>query len=117
MAFQEIFTNGFMLAMVMAREAKTQVAGVTVVCDAAGFTFKHLRSLAITDMKLLAMVVQVKNFGLGFGSLFQEGNLTISKNFAGHKEMNYVLDTTLKKQMDFVVSCQYLEKEKICIFA
>ena len=85
MAFHEIFTNGFMLAMVMAREAKTQVAGVTVVCDAAGFTFKHLRSLAITDMKLLAMVVQVTNFGLDLEDYFRREILQFRKTLLDTK--------------------------------
>ena len=40
---------------------------------------------------------------IGFGSLFLEGNLKISKSFARHKKLN-VLDTTLNKPMDFVVS-------------
>ena len=57
--FAEVFCNGFILGMLIAIEAKTQIAGVTVVCDSAGFTFKHLRNMALTDMKLLSMVVQV----------------------------------------------------------
>ena len=57
--FTDIFCNGFILGMLIAMEAKTQIAGVTVVCDSSGFTFKHLRNMALTDMKLLSMVVQV----------------------------------------------------------
>ena len=37
----------------VAREVKTQIAGVTVVNDVSGFGFRHLRYLGLEQMKCI----------------------------------------------------------------
>ena len=40
---KEFFTAAFTLFELIAQEEKTQIAGVTVVADIAGFGFKHIK--------------------------------------------------------------------------
>lgn len=44
----------------MAAEPRTQVAGVTVVVDAAGYKFKHMRAVGLEDYKISAAFLQVR---------------------------------------------------------
>ena len=41
-------------------EEESQIAGLTVVIDSTDFGFQQLRNIAISDMKYLAMFVQVR---------------------------------------------------------
>lgn len=56
--FSEIFSSGYMLAEMAAQEEKTQIAGMTVICDCAGFGFKQFTSISLTDLKYAAMLAQ-----------------------------------------------------------
>ena len=47
------------ISVAVTREEKTQIAGVSVVCDCSGFSLKHFRSMSLTDMKFAAMIAQV----------------------------------------------------------
>ena len=40
---EEFYASAYVLLELVAREVKTQIAGVTVVSDVSGFGFKHLR--------------------------------------------------------------------------
>ena len=44
MPVEEFYASAFVLLELVAREVKTQIAGVTVVNDVSGFGFKHIRS-------------------------------------------------------------------------
>ena len=40
---EEFYASAYVLMELLAREVKTQIAGVTVVNDVSGFRFKHFR--------------------------------------------------------------------------
>ena len=40
---EEFYASAFVLMELVAREVKTQIAGVTVVNDVSGFGFKHIK--------------------------------------------------------------------------
>ena len=40
---EEFYASAYVLLELVAREVKTQIAGVTVVNDVSGFGFKHMR--------------------------------------------------------------------------
>ena len=40
---EEFYASAYVLMELVAREVKTQIAGVTVVNDVSGFGFKHIR--------------------------------------------------------------------------
>ena len=48
----------YMQAELIALEPKTQIAGVTGISDAGGFSFRHLWSMNITDMRNSASFIQ-----------------------------------------------------------
>jgi len=50
---RDFFTAAFTLFELIALEEKTQVAGVTVVADIAGFGFTHLRYIGLQELKCL----------------------------------------------------------------
>merc|ERR1711936_935444 len=48
------FASCFVLFELLTKEVKTQIAGLTLVLDVQGFTWKHLRNLGITELRLAA---------------------------------------------------------------
>ena len=58
-SMQTMFACGYALLEMVSVEEKTQIAGVTCVCDASNFGFKHMRNISIEDMKYLALFGQV----------------------------------------------------------
>jgi len=50
---KEFFTAAFTLFELIAQEEKTQIAGVTVVADIAGFGFKHIKYLGMDELQCL----------------------------------------------------------------
>ena len=40
---EDFYASAYVLMELVAREVKTQIAGVTVVNDVSGFGFKHMR--------------------------------------------------------------------------
>jgi len=50
---KEFFTAAFTLFELVAQEEKTQIAGVTVVADIAGFGLKHLKNLGMDELQAL----------------------------------------------------------------
>merc|ERR1712218_376201 len=50
----QLFTAAFTLFELIALEERTQVAGITLVADIAGFGFKHLKNLGINELKCLS---------------------------------------------------------------
>jgi len=49
----EFFTAAFTLFELVAQEERTQVAGITVVADIAGFGLRHLKSLGLSELQCL----------------------------------------------------------------
>ena len=58
-SMQTMFACGYALLEMVSVEEKTQIAGVTCVCDASNFGFKHMRNISLEDMKYLALFGQV----------------------------------------------------------
>jgi len=56
--FTDIFATGCMMAEMVVQDEKTQIAGMTVVCDCTGFSLKHFTNITLTDLKYLAMIAQ-----------------------------------------------------------
>jgi len=50
---KEFFTAAYTLFELVAEEEKTQIAGVTVVADIAGFGLKHLKNLGMDELQAL----------------------------------------------------------------
>ena len=67
-SFAEVFAAGFVLAEMVSEEAKSQVAGMTLVADADGFGFKHLRNFSLSDAKTMSAFLQ-SSFPLWFRSM------------------------------------------------
>jgi hypothetical protein len=40
---EEFYASAYVLLELVAREVKTQIAGMTVISDVSGFGFKHIR--------------------------------------------------------------------------
>jgi len=53
----EVLGTAFSLLQLLSREERTQIAGVNLVLNAQGFSFKHLRYLGINQMKSLAAIL------------------------------------------------------------
>jgi len=68
LSFNNIFSCVYALGEMVAREDKTQIAGVTVICDANGFALKQFKSLSFADFKQSAMFVQ-DHFPLWYRSI------------------------------------------------
>jgi len=49
--FIDIFCVGIMMAEMVIREEETQIAGLTSITDASGFSFKHMRAIGLEDGK------------------------------------------------------------------
>jgi len=49
----DFYASAYCLLEMVAREVKTQIAGVTVVNDVSGFGFRHLRCLGLEQMKCI----------------------------------------------------------------
>ena len=52
-AIEDYFASAYVLIEMVARETKSQIAGVTVVADISEFGFKHLRYLISNKMKMI----------------------------------------------------------------
>ena len=63
--FDDVFCLGYMFSELISVEPKTQVAGVTVISDAGGFSFKALRNISLEDAKNSADFLQ-NSFPLWF---------------------------------------------------
>lgn len=50
----EFYASAYVLFELIAREEKTQVAGVTCVADVSGLGFKHIRSLGLEEIRCMA---------------------------------------------------------------
>jgi len=50
---KDFFTAAFTLFELVAQEEKTQIAGITVVADIAGFGLKHLKYLGMEELKCI----------------------------------------------------------------
>jgi len=51
---EEFYASAYVLLELVAREVKTQIAGVTVVNDVSGFGFKHIRVIGLDQIKCIA---------------------------------------------------------------
>jgi len=51
---EEFYASAYVLLELVAREVKTQIAGVTVIADINGFSFKHIRNLGIDQIRCIA---------------------------------------------------------------
>ncbi|XP_023340745.1 alpha-tocopherol transfer protein-like [Eurytemora carolleeae] len=49
----ELFAGAYLMFEMMAWEMKTQIAGITMVCDLAGFGFKHLRNIGMEQVRCM----------------------------------------------------------------
>ena len=63
--FCEVFASIFTLAEMISEEAKTQIAGVTMVTDAGGFGLSQFRNYSIGDAKIMSSFIQ-SSFPLWF---------------------------------------------------
>jgi len=55
---EHFFASVFVLLEMVTREVKTQIAGLTVVIDVQGLSFKHIRNLGINEIRLAAAFLQ-----------------------------------------------------------
>ena len=55
----EYYSCGYLLFEMISVEEESQIAGLTIVCDATNFGLKQLRNISISDLKFFAMFVQV----------------------------------------------------------
>jgi len=51
---EEFYASAYVLLELVAREVKTQIAGVTVIADIKGFSLKHIRNLGIDQIRCIA---------------------------------------------------------------
>jgi len=49
---EEWFASTFVLLEVLTKETKTQIAGLTMLLDCEGFSFKHIRNLGVNEVRL-----------------------------------------------------------------
>lgn len=66
--FSDVFNAAFVMAEMISEEAKSQIAGVTVVGDAGDFGFKQLRNFGIRDAQITSAFFQT-SFPLWFRSI------------------------------------------------
>ncbi|XP_023347327.1 alpha-tocopherol transfer protein [Eurytemora carolleeae] len=52
--FNDIFCASYMLCEMIAREERTQIAGITAIVDAQGFGFKQMRAIGLENGKNMA---------------------------------------------------------------
>ena len=50
---------GIKIVEVLGLEPKTQVAGITVICDGKGYGWKQFVGMSIADIKLMMMSMEV----------------------------------------------------------
>lgn len=55
----DLFSANYLCLEMLAKEAKTQVAGIVVVMDFKGFGLSHVWSVSVEDVKNLANLIQV----------------------------------------------------------
>jgi len=51
---EEFYASAYVLLQLVAREVKTQIAGLTVVNDVSGFGFKHIRVIGVEQVRCIA---------------------------------------------------------------
>lgn len=49
---EEWFASTFVMLEVLTKETKTQIAGLTMLLDCEGFSFKHIRNLGVNEVRL-----------------------------------------------------------------
>jgi len=76
LTIEDFFASSYLLFELVAREAKTQIAGVTMVSDLSGFGFKHVKCLGIEQVKLMAEVLS-GSFPLWFNRLHVVNNPSV----------------------------------------
>lgn len=52
-SLEDFYASAYVLLEMVAREVKTQIAGITVINDVSGFGFRHLRCLGLEQMKCI----------------------------------------------------------------
>ena len=52
----------YLVVLMLAREPKTQIAGVTVIVDCAGFGYHQFKNLSFDDVRIVSMFAQVSKF-------------------------------------------------------
>ena len=57
----DYYSCGYMLFEMISVEEQSQIAGLTIICDATDFGFKQLRNISISDHKFFAMFVQASS--------------------------------------------------------
>lgn len=58
-SFQESYSCCFVVCEMMALEARSQIAGCTVILDGLGFGWRHFMGVSINDMTISIQLVQV----------------------------------------------------------
>ena len=66
--FSDVFCAGYMLCEMVSREEKTQIAGVTVICDGSNFGLKQFKQTGFTELKWSAYFTQ-ETFPLWFRAI------------------------------------------------
>ena len=61
--YAEMYSMGIKIVEVLALEPKTQVAGVTIICDGMGYGMKQFAGMSIADVKLMMMSMEVRTHG------------------------------------------------------
>ena len=52
-SLEDFYASAYVFLEMVAREVKTQIAGITVINDVSGFGFRHLRCLGLDQMKCI----------------------------------------------------------------
>ena len=52
---------GLKIVEVLALEPKTQVAGVTIICDGKGYGMKQFAGMSVAEVKLMMMSMEVNH--------------------------------------------------------
>jgi hypothetical protein len=54
-SFADMFSGGFLISEMLSEEAKTQIAGITMICDATGYGFKQMINFSISNARILSI--------------------------------------------------------------
>ena len=57
--YAEMYSMGIKIVEVLALEPKTQVAGVTIICDGKGYSMRQFAGMSIADIKLMMTSMEV----------------------------------------------------------
>lgn len=97
-SFNELFCAGYMLCAMVAREERTQIAGITSVTDASGFSMKHVMAMGVEDGRNLA-----RFFNISFPLWLRQSHIVNAPRFF-NVVMNMVrpfLSENVKKEIVF----------------